>query len=266
MNHTNHEQFQQEIAGYLAGRLSDDESAELRAHIGSCEECAELVEAWAPAVAGFQFAGAEILTPHPSSVELLRYARGEEQAGEVTVRHLETCPTCSLEVEGARAGSVVREIRPASKITRYVSMGLAAGLLLGLGLANLVRTPEGRSALGPGATQLYTLDQTVRSSDDATVLDVDRDSTVLPLVLIPAIPDDASPDDSFRIELRDEDGEAAWSGRFTTGELNRYLEISGVLTLLVPAQPDGVYTLQLLPEGSPGDEPIQEFRFKVRQR
>ena len=137
-------------------------------------------------------------------------------------------------------------------------MALAAGLVLGLGLASLLRDP----ASGPVATHLYTLEEAVRSSAAGSLLEVDQGATVLPLVLVPAIPAGAAPDAAFVIDITDEQGATIWSNRFTAEELNRYLEISGVLTLLVPAQPEGFYVLQLASE----DGPIQEFRFEVRQR
>ena len=262
MDTTQHERFQQEIAAFLAGRLTDEETTEIRNHVRSCEECAGVVEAWAPAAVGFRQAGDELLSPHPESRELLKYGRGETTAGEALGRHLETCSTCLLEVEGARVGSIVREIRPSRKLTRYVSMALAAGLVLGLGLATLLPGPGEQRAQGSGATHLYTLEAVVRSSNAPTVLTVDQGSTVLPLVLIPAIPDGASPEAVFMIDIRDEQGEAVWSNSYTAAELNRYLELSGVLTLLVPVLPDGSYSLLLVSEA----DPIQEFRFEVRQR
>ena len=106
----------------------------------------------------------------------------------------------------------------------------------------------------------------MRSSTGGTVLEVDKDSKVLPLVLIPAVPPGASQDAVFMIEIKDDQGAAAWSGRFTAAELNRYVEVSGVLTLLVPAQPEGAYVLQLRADQTAGDGPIQEFKFQVRQR
>ncbi len=219
-----------------------------------------------PVTAGFRLAGDRLLAPHPDSLELLRYARGETASDQKLIGHLETCSSCLLEVEGARVGSVLRQVRPAGKLTRYVSMALAAGLVLGLGLATLVRTTESRFAGGHGAIQLYTLDDAVRSSGGGTVLEVDADSQVLPLVLIPAVPPGASQDAVFMIEIKDDQGAAAWSSRFTAAELNRYVEVSGVLTLLVPAQPEGDYVLQLREARSAGDGPIQEFKFQVRQR
>ena len=262
MNPIDHERFELEIAAFLAGRLTDEECEALRTHIETCESCAGVVEAWAPAAAGFRIAGDRLLAPHPDSRELLRYARGETAGDDSLIEHLKTCPTCLLEVEGARTVPAAKEVRPSLKITRYVSMALAAGLVLGLGLATMLRDPGAGLALGHGATQLYTLEEAVRSSNDATVLEVDRESTVLPLVLIPAVPAGAAPDADFTIEITDGQGDTAWSSRFTAAELNRYLEVSGVLTLLVPAQPEGTYTLQLASE----DGPIQEFRFEVRQR
>ena len=265
MNAKAHERIQQEIAAYLAGRLTDEESTSVRNHIDSCAECADVVDAWTPAAVGFRLAGDELLAPHPDSLELLRHARGEMVADDDLTRHLETCATCLLEVEGARAGSALSEVRPSRKLTRYVSMALAAGLVLGLGLATLVRGPGSPMSSTQGAIQLYSLEETVRSSDAGSVLEVDRDSTLLPLVLVPAVPEDAGPEVMFLIEIRDE-RDAVWSNRFTAAELNRYLEVSGVLTLLVPALPEGAYVLQLVAQDSSAAGPLQEYRFQVRQR
>ena len=257
MNATDHERIQLEIAAFLAGRLSDEDSRQVQDHLAACDDCAAIVEAWAPAALGFRQAGPELLTEHPASLTLLRVGRGEEQAGEELNRHLETCATCLLEVQGARP------IKMTSRsMTRYVSMALAAGLVLGLGLATLLMTPDSRFAGSPGAIQLYTLEDTVRSSGDGTVLEVDGDSALLPLVMIPAVPPNALAEDTFRIEIRKGSGESVWSSGYTAEELNRFVEQSGVLTLLIPLQPDGDYTLQLLSEG----ETIQEFRFQVVQR
>ena len=95
---------------------------------------------------------------------------------------------------------------------------------------------------------------------------MDPGSRVLPLVLLPALPPDAPPGAMFTLELQDGQGRVVWSDRYAASDLNRYLEISGVLTLLVPAQPDGPYTLRLLSEDDPGDGPLQEFRFRIGQR
>ena len=100
MNPTEHERYQLEIAAFLAGRLTDEECEALRDHFETCESCAEVVEAWAPAAAGFRIAGRELLAPHPDSSELHRYARGETAGLEGLAGHLETCATCLLEVEG----------------------------------------------------------------------------------------------------------------------------------------------------------------------
>jgi hypothetical protein len=266
VNATAHERIQQEIAAYLAGRLTDEESRSVRNHIESCPECADVVDAWTPAAVGFRLGGAELLAPHPDSLKLLRHARGEVVADDDLIRHLDTCATCLLEVEGARAGSALSEVRPSLKLTRYVSLALAAGLVLGLGLATLVRGPGSPMRPIQGAIQLYSLEQTVRSSDAGSVLEVDRDSTVLPLVLVPAVPEGAGPEAMFLIEIRDEQDNAVWSNRFTAAELNRYLEVSGVLTLLVPALEEGAYVLQLLAKDSSAAGPLQEYRFQVRQR
>ena len=266
MNTTDHQKVQQEIAAYLAGRLPEEESATVRDHIAACESCADVVEAWTPVVHGFEIAGEALLEPHPGSLELLQYARGEITADDALKRHIETCPTCLLEVEGARAGSVVADMQPSTVVRsiqpmRYVAMALAAGLVLGVGLMTLVLDP---GAGFDGATQLYSLEETVRSTGDGMVLQVESDSRVLPMVLLPAIPDDASPEARFTFEILDEQGKTDWSANYTAAELNRYLEVSGVLTLMVPNLPDGAYTMQLLAVADPSAGPLQEFRFQIR--
>lgn len=266
MNATDHERIKLEIAAFLAERLSDEKSSEVRDHLATCGDCAAIVEAWAPAALGFRQAGPELLESHPDSLTLLKVGRGEEQAGDELSRHLATCATCLLEVQGAGNGVPVQVAGPtmttARPAIRTVSMALAAGLVLGLALATLWMTPGSRFAGSPGAIRLYTLEETVRSSDDGAVLEVDGDDTLLPLVMIPAVPQDAKPEEPFRIEIRNGSGELVYSGGYSAGELNRFVELSGVLTLLVPSQPEGDYTLQLISKG----EPIQEFRFQVVQR
>jgi hypothetical protein len=271
VNSTDHEQIQQEIAAYLAGRLTDAESKTVRDHIEACESCAEVVEAWTPVVHGFRAAGKELLEPHPDSQELLQFARGEITGSDSLKTHLETCPTCLLEVEGARAGSALAEAKPEKVVRsvqpiRYVAMALAAGLVLGVGLMTLVLDPGSGFKGLDGASQLYTLEETVRSTGDTMILEVEPGSTVLPLVLLPAIPDDASPEARFTFEILNEQGETGWSGNYSAAELNHYLEVSGVLTLMVPTLPEGAYTMQLQTDDDPANGPLQEFRFQVRQR
>ncbi len=273
MNSTDHEQIQQEIAAYLAGRLTSEECAAVRDHIATCAPCADVVEAWTPVAQGFRVAGKALLESHPDSLRLLQYAQGEIAADDALNSHLETCPTCLLEVEGARAGSALADrrskqekvLRPVTPM-RYIAMAVAAGLILGVGLMTLVLDPGSGFKGLEGATQLYTLEETVRSTGDAMVLEVEPGSTVLPLVLLPAIPDDASPEAGFTFEILNEQGETGWSGNYSAAELNHYLEVSGVLTLMVPTLPEGAYTMQLQADDDPANGPLQEFRFQVRQR
>lgn len=159
-----HRTIQLELPGYLRGDVDASTRASVEHHLESCSECAAFVRTLGPIAAAMTSAGTALLDEHPSASRLRGHAVGETEDpdGEVE-RHLETCGTCSAEVdvwrrEGAdhpfgvgtstptavparddRADREARLIR--FRRYRWAGGSLAAGLILGVGLSGFLRDP-----------------------------------------------------------------------------------------------------------------------------
>jgi hypothetical protein len=158
-----HEEWQDEIPAYVAGRLDADMTRGFEAHLAACAECRATVAA-GRAIAGALAEDADtLLGPHPEAEVLLAHARGAAVPPAVG-RHLEVCAACALEAEvwrrggpatrhgggapPAREGALAAAARAArGAALRAAGLALAAGLVIGAGFAWLA---AGRAPL-PGA-------------------------------------------------------------------------------------------------------------------
>jgi hypothetical protein len=257
--------MQENLAAYLAGRLEGEELGLLKAHLGECSDCRELVESLEEVVRGWKSGGPELLEPCPESETVMRVATGvlRDTDGRIS-RHVRTCASCSLEHgywkkdEERKAARIPRRAVSRSGLYRWAGLAAAAGLFLGLGLPALFRAPEPDWS---GPVNLYTLDGTLRGEEDLPVFTVDEDQPFLPIVLIPAVPEAAAPEDRFRLVITGEEDRAVWSAEMTAGEIVEILNASGVLTLMIPAAllPQGSYTLRMSGAG----DLLMEERFHI---
>ena len=119
----------------LNGTLEEQERAEVRRHLATCERCRQaLAETWE---AGHLF------SQHLSPAVLVALAWGEEPPGmdrETAERHLASCPQCAAELELTRTSRCLeaadnlalfpsaRPVREAPGAGRWRAAALAAGL------------------------------------------------------------------------------------------------------------------------------------------
>src|SRR5580765_1833836 len=88
-----------EIPAYAAGRLDEPARGRLEAHLRECDSCKEMVTTFQELVRELREEGATLFETHPDALVLRTVARGEEPPDAAGIRrHLESCPTCHLEV------------------------------------------------------------------------------------------------------------------------------------------------------------------------
>ncbi|MDX1387708.1 MAG: zf-HC2 domain-containing protein [Acidobacteriota bacterium] len=264
---SDHGQLQQEIPAYIAGRLEGDARRRVEDHLGSCPECSDLVREWKTIVAGLKEGGEQLFEPHPDSLVLMRFVKGDEGDADGRIaRHVETCATCELEVDVWRDQRMnLARFRPSSTrstLYRVASAAVAAGLVLGLGLGVLLRDTGTADWSGP--VDLLTLDGSARGEDAIPVVSPDPSQPYVPLVLLPSVPTDAGADEGFRFVIVDVDGAEVWRDALTATGIRDRLEGSGVVTFLVPSTmlPPGTYTL-IFESAEDGAERLFETRFRV---
>jgi anti-sigma factor RsiW len=154
------------LTDYVDGRLSEQLGNQVRAHLGSCSECAGLVEtiqavATAPRGSGSEGglrAGATDPEAHPSSVELVEYALARMQAdhargtralpvrGMEVAAHVRGCAECSdsvrvvTESEAELSGNTPFAHRRPQAVPR-LALAAAAIAAAGLSYLGLYRLP-----------------------------------------------------------------------------------------------------------------------------
>jgi hypothetical protein len=269
----------EEIPAYLAGRLEGERLRGLESHLSECGECNDLVSDLREIVDGFRQGGSALLEACPDSLTLMKVATGAQEDPEGTVeRHTETCEPCSLEFviwKNRERGAVRTPRRTVSRssIYRWAGMAAAAGLVLGLGLPavyrQLVPGPTGPEPAihrpWSGAVNLITLDGTIRGGGAIQSFTLSPDQPVVPLVLLPALPEGEEAPEAYRFAIIGGDGLQRWAMEMAGSEIEGILDLSAVLTLMIPAEvlPAGDYTLRMDPAGEAGGAPLMEEEFRI---
>lgn len=99
---TDHQRFEGLLADFGCGSLRGSEHEEVKAHVESCPDCRQWVEAYQDLAAAVG-SPSEVALKHPESDELARYAvdraghTGEEQAR--LAHHLGECIACRQDIE-----------------------------------------------------------------------------------------------------------------------------------------------------------------------
>ena len=93
-----HSQIQEDLAAYVADRLAGEARDSVDVHLEGCAECRNIVACGEGIAAGLNTQGSS--DPHPSPVVLYSASQNGSRVGDPSLaRHLESCETCSLEVE-----------------------------------------------------------------------------------------------------------------------------------------------------------------------
>lgn len=108
-----HEDAQTLIEEYESGTLGPEQSAELRAHLASCEECRAEARIAASLRRAAAATGEALLSDHPDAEELAGYALADNSFPlDVLARiqsHLEACETCRRELDLVREAARSRK-------------------------------------------------------------------------------------------------------------------------------------------------------------
>ena len=261
------------IPAYVAGRLDADSKREVDAYLARHPETEELTARWSAIARGLREGGENLLTEHPETSVLTRFANGEEEQEEDAqrikiARHVETCASCSLEVATLRGhtGAHVRVTStPRTMIYRFASLAAAAGIVLGIGLGVLYETQGPGRGASTGAVDLLTLDPALRGGEAMISFEADASQPFVPVVVAPVLPEEATSEERFGFSILREDA-VIWSADLSAGEIREHLDTSGVVTFLVPTTElfAGRYSLEIRSWTAPDSLPLLEVPFQIR--
>jgi len=266
-----HEETQLLLPDYLAGRLSGGENRLLEVHLADCEECAGFVSDLRPLPDLISRHGEALFDEHPEPVEIRRLRSGT--AGPFSdrlQRHLAVCAPCGLQavpLAEPSARPIVPEAslpsRSGHRLPRFLKAAglIAAGLILGVMLALLVRQPI---PARDGPIDLLVLQRTTRSGERVTRFQV-RAGQEAVVIAIPIDPlDDRLDDERIVLHVATPAGRVIYGLEKSVSELKRAAGVSGVLPLLIdsPRLPPESYEVVMRVRGDSG-ELIAVFPFEI---
>jgi hypothetical protein len=251
---SSHEEFQQEIPAYAAGRLTEEVRAHVAAHLSSCDTCRDLAATFRGLGETIGASSEALFGDHPPAAALRDAAlRGEAAADPEIQRHVELCVSCALEMQAWQRMPRPAQARPpqgrVGAAWGRLGLATAAGMVMGLGLGTLVARPPAAPVIGP---QLV-LQPVQRSEADQETYIMFPGQQAFVVACQVTVPRDAADSDRFRFEIGPVGGPAVWSDEVTAAEMRAHLSKSEVVTLLVPAAvlSPGRHELRLLDAGRP---------------
>jgi hypothetical protein len=275
---TDHRELQLDLAAYTASRLEGEPARRLEAHLRDCDECREMASLLKEFGRTLQEGGETLFEAHPSTALLEDFARGAAgKRTEAMVRHLESCASCGLEVEALRrmVAQGQKETTPGKRSIGKSAWPLAAGLVLGVGLAAFARmmlqpgpdTEGGVRTSTATAGPMLPLPRLLRGSGERVRYTVDRSAGFVVVACPAKVPEDASPEQGFVYVIQGQDVKAVWSQAMSARTIREHLaSAAGSVILLVPAAGlhPGRYEFTLNREGS-REEPIYRVDLEVTE-
>ena len=266
-----HDELRQQIPAWAASRLDAESSRLLDDHLAACESCRELAATARELAVAVREGGEALFEPHPKELALRDHAAGtstREDRARIE-RHLRSCATCRLEVEGWRRVNAAKPSRAAAPRSRWMAPALAAaaGVLAGVALMALLQPAAERAWRGD--SPLYVLPGMTRGEVEAPASAwpvperESRVSVAIPLVL----PDGTRDEARFRLDLSSGGGSPTWSIEMSAGEMRRHLATpAGVLHVTLPASAlmPGDHELRISPAAPEGAPPIYRARIEIR--
>ena len=263
------------IPDYVAGKLDAESKRQVDDYLARNGETEALTARWSSIARGLREGGEILLTEHPDTSVLSRFAgstrRHKEEDSQQIARHVETCASCSLEVAVLRDRKAFRVFRarrtkaPFAMLYRFTTVAAAAGIVLGIGLGVLFQTDGPGRGVSTGAVDLLTLDPTLRGSEGIISFEANASQPFVPVVVAPALPEEATSEERFGFSILSA-GDVVWSAELTAGEIRKHLDASGVVTFLVPSTDlsAGRYALEVRSLNSPDALPLLEVPFEIR--
>jgi len=293
MNHDNAVQLIEELHhGTLVGHVRNA----LLSHMDLCRECTALSETYVTISDAYV-----VEQEHPSSLSMARYAVNpadlDEDERDRVASHLGGCATCRLELDVTREAeaeiSRVQAARdegaaalPITGISHFRA-GLAAAILVAalgypayLGLTHLPRIKEKLAQLESvppsitrsaenwsGNVQMVVLNPRLRSGDRSVPsLEIGEDPYVVLAVDFSAT-DDERQGGAARLAIQDADGLPVWSKELSGASIDRDMQATGAVAVLVPVAilRPGRLTTSVTHDRNGGEEELFQADFRVVQ-
>ena len=256
-----HASIQDEIPAYVVGRLAPDMRLRVEAHLVECRDCREFVEGCESLVRELQAEGVPGSAEHPPPLDLKAFARRPDASPQVVAVHIETCPSCALELEIWKGMQDVAPPRTLPPPARSGMPRTALGFLAGAAASLLAMMlwwgepgPPPTSAVDRAPNWLV-LEETMRGTSSSREILVAPDQTLVPIGILLRVSSQTADSVRVRFTIRDSNGNPSWEHGLSAGEVRARLE-TGLVLLQVPAVrlPAGEYTLSVAPENAdPGD-------------
>ena len=269
-----HSELQTDLAAYMADRLETGARERLEAHLKECEPCREMASVVAEFGRTLQEGGEVLFEAHPAPSSLRSFAQGVATAGETTVaRHVKHCASCALEVEGwKRAKDRGRKEPAARAASGKRAFLLAAGVVLGLGLAALARWALIVPAQRPGLTvsaatagPILILPGALRGAGERVSYAPDRKAEFVVMACPVEVPGDTAAEQTFVYAIRASDGKVAWSQTLTAGSIREHLASpAAMVALLVPVASVGPGRYEFtLSRSSEPEQPLYQVGLEI---
>jgi anti-sigma factor RsiW len=275
------------IPYYANGTLSPEERRSVEQHLEECAECRALFEETVMTKELGLTEPDELLDhPHPQHLESFAVDSSsmEPAAAEWVRGHVERCGICrdALRILQSSAEEVVGEGGPRKRRTIWMFLGAtilhpaaAAAYLIMIVLVipayrafveipgNMRRVEAVRS--WGGAVDLQVLSSAMRGEGSEVVVETAAAQPVLPLGAEFELPADISPSTVIAFEVTGEEDAVVWMDGIEAARVERNLNESGIVTLLLPASlfPSGSYHLRVSRSDRPSERALLEAGFVV---
>jgi hypothetical protein len=262
---------QDDLPGYVSGRLEGEDRRRIEAHLEECGDCRAIADTWKRLASGIHEGGVAMLEAHPAEMELRDHALGFAHGAQGRIeRHIEMCAICALDVEAwrSRAASAAAKRSPRDgrkRVTIVASVSAAAGLILGAGLATLLKRAPTEPPAGEPVYHLVLPSSTVRGNGPSIDYRMTSGQRRVEVDFRPVIPRDSGDDECCRFEIRREGSGTIWSAVLPAARARERLASDQVIgfdlpaVLLVP----GRYRFIVLPPGGGDDAAAQSVSVEI---
>ena len=255
-----HEELEDLLADYAAGRLSADQRRFVEGHLADCASCRDAAGDIEEIAGRIAAQGEAMFGTHPETGALRRFVAAVGDAADPDVAtHIASCASCGLEVEFWRRRGARRPAAPETEARRprrgWTAIGATAaaaavaGLLVGMLIERLGRPTVPASppaaASGPApeiaaaaeaAPILRVLPAILRGAQTTRqVWTLDPSETQIAAAVPLVLPSGVADEETVHFELRRPGGAPVWSFAMPAGRIRRHLESAELVNL--PAIP-----------------------------